>query len=169
MTHYDVSKYKHKRKTLRRRLYKLALLAWQDDQIDDITTKLIRRDMNEGITDAQNHEHTYALLDNCQHLLPSLPANIHNHHRLIIFNALATDCRRDKPAGTVRPRGPAVNPHPCYFCSEPRARDHLSHMYECKVVQAARATFGRAIGLDLGHERAAVSYTHLTLPTILRV
>jgi hypothetical protein len=70
MTHYDVSKYKHKRKTLRRRLYKVALLAWQDDQIDDITTKLIRRDMNEGITDTQNHEHTYALLDNCQHLSP---------------------------------------------------------------------------------------------------
>ena len=159
MTHYDVSKYKHKRKTLRRRLYKLALLAWQDDQIDDITTKLIRRDMNEGITDAQNHEHTYALLDNCQHLLPSLPANIHNHHRLIIFNALATDCRRDKPAGTVRPRGPAVNPHPCYFCSEPRARDHLSHLYECKVVQTARTVFSRAIGLDLGHERADYGLT----------
>ena len=164
MTHYDVSKYKHKRKTLRRKLYKLALLAWKDDQIDDITEKLIRRGMTKEHTNEQNHTHTYTLLDNCQHLLPSLPANIHNHHRLIIFNALATDCRRDKPAGVIPPRGPKSNPHPCYFCSDPKARDHLSHMYKCRVVRAARDTFSRAIGLELGHEPADYGLTR-PIPT----
>ena len=159
MTHYDVSKYKHKQKRLRQKLYKLALRAWQDDQIDDITEKLIRRNMTEGNMDKQDHAHTYTLLDNCQHLLPSLPANIHNHHRLIIFNALATDCRRDKPTGAVPPRGPATNPHPCYFCNAPQCKDHLADMYECRVVRAARTTFSRAIGLELGHDRADYGLT----------
>ena len=161
MTHYDVSKYKHKHKTLRRKLYKLALLGWQDEQIDDITEKLIRRDMTEGNTDANDHTHTYALLDNCQHLLPSLPANIHNHHRLIIFNSLATDCRRDKPTGALPSRGPTGNPHPCYFCGE--GPDHLTHIHStCTVIRAARNTFSRAIGLDLGHERADYGLTRPT-------
>ena len=161
LTHYDVSKYKHKHKALRRKLYKLALLGWQDDQIDDITEKLIRRDMTEGNTDIDDHVHTYALLDNCQYLIPTLPSNIHNHHRLIIFNSLATDCRRDKPAGSVPPRGPTGNPHPCYFCSE--GPDHLTHIHtECLVIRAARVTFSRAIGLDLGHERADYGLTRPT-------
>lgn len=158
LTHYDVSKYKHKQKTLRRKLYKLALLAWQDEQIDDITEKLIRRGMTEGNIDKNDHEHAYALLDNCQHLIPSLPANIHNHHRLIIFNSMATDSRRDKPAGTLTPRGPADNPHPCYFCGQ--GPDHIIHIHmECRVIRAARDTFSRAVGLTLGHERADYGLT----------
>jgi ribonuclease HI len=161
MKHYDVRKYKHKQKTLRRKLYKLALLGWQDEQIDDITEKLIKRGMTEGNIDANDHAHTYALLDNCQHLLPSLPANIHNHHRLIIFNSLATDCRRDKPAGTLPHRGPADNPHPCYFCG--KGPDHLIHIHtECRIIRAARNIYSRAIGLDLGHERADYGLTRPT-------
>ena len=156
LTHFDVSKYKHK--TLRRKIYKLALLGWQDEQIDDITEKLIRRGMTDGNTDANDHTHTYALLDNCQHLLPSLPANIHNHHRLIIFNSLATDCRRDKPTGALPSRGPIDNPHPCYFCGT--GPDHLNHVHsECAIIRAARNTFSRAIGLNLGHERADFGLT----------
>jgi ribonuclease HI/exonuclease III len=161
MTHYDVSKYKHKHKALRKKLYKLALLAWQDEQIDDITEKIIRRNMTEGNTDIHDHTHTYSLLDNCQYLLPSLPANIHNHQRLIIFNSLATDCRRDKPAGTLPHRGPPDNPHPCYFCGE--GPDHLAHIHtDCRVTRAARNTFSQAIGLDLGHERADYGLTRPT-------
>jgi ribonuclease HI len=163
LKHYDVSKYKHKQKTLRKRLYKLALLAWQDEQIDDITEKLIRRQMCEGNTDTQDHTHTYTLLDNCQLFLPSLPADIHNHQRLIIFNSLATDCRRDKPIGTLPRRGPAENPHPCYFCGE--GRDHLTHIHtDCRIVRAARDIFSRAIGLNLGHERADYGLTR-PIPT----
>ena len=148
---YDVSRYKHKRKTLRKRIYNQFRKHYQDEQIDDITLKLIKRGMTQGNERADDHTHTYALLDNCEDLLPSLPHAVHNHHRLIIFNALATDRRRASANMLVPVRGPAGNPHPCYFCG--KGPDHLTHIYrDCRIVRAARRDFGTAIGLELGHE-----------------
>ena len=158
MSHYDVTKYKHKHKTLRRKLYKLAIHAWQDEQVLDITEKLNRRDMTENRNDSQDHTHTRALLANCLLFLPSLPANIHNHHRLIIFNSLATDCRRDKPTGKLPSRGPPNNPHPCYLCGI--GPDHLTHIHStCPITRTARNTFSQAIGLALGHEHTDYGLT----------
>ena len=59
-------------------------------------------------------------------ITPGIPAHIRDSQRTLIFNAQNTDHRRRK-AMHVPPRGPADNPHPCFFCGT--GQDSTPHIY----------------------------------------
>ena len=141
----DVSKYKPHRQQaqLRRKIYKLALTAYDIDTEENLSEKMSRMNMHpdpsKPLTPAQNfqlHGHNIHRL---------IPPHFRITQRSLIFNALATDTRIKPP---LKQRGPPSNPHPCYICRH--GPDTISHIFgQCPGVTSARSAFGRRIGITL--------------------
>ena len=152
-------KSKHRRKKLRKLLYNIALTAYRDEQIDDLNEKIVKRDMvipNVNLSPCETPAHWHmqhgALLSN------KISPHMRVHKRNIIFNAVATDCRRNR-ATPLPPRGPANNPLPCYLChTEPDTSAHIHG--ECRASRAARKLFSLSIGITIGDNPSHYGLTY---------
>ena len=126
-----------------RLIYNDAILLEYDDEvmnIDNTTSLPSKLCRTWGLVG----RYAQSLRTNAGDIAAWVPAHYRSNHIKLVFNALATDIKRDSHGGEGEETRRALG-FPCYMCG--KSNDSTHHMYaRCEVVRHARHVFLQRLG-----------------------